>query len=134
MSVWRLVRIARLGLILAIQSNASSRLKWLGCGLLRSASTIQTSSPASAEMLSAGRLLVSAEDATLPKRKPRDGISRWSCSTGSASTGPPCPLIAIGLPATRRFSVAMGGYSLPGGVMKQEPKRGVRGRGGGAVG
>ena len=49
--------MARLGLMRSIQAKASSRLKWLGCGVLRSASTIQTSSPARAAMLSGGRLL-----------------------------------------------------------------------------
>ncbi len=53
-SVCRSVRIARLGLMRSIHSSDSSRLKWLGCGGRRSASTIQTSSPASASMLSGG--------------------------------------------------------------------------------
>ena len=33
--------------------------------------------------------------------------------------GPPCPSIVMNRPGTRRLSVAIGGYSLPGGVAKQ---------------
>ena len=108
------------GLSRSIQSSASATLRWLGCGLSRSASTIQTSRPSSAATLSGRQAAEVAGIGQAAEAEAERGDVAVLLEDGQRGDRAALPLDRDRSgTASMRCSRTIGGYSLPGGVAKQ---------------
>ena len=82
------VRYARRGATRSIADKASATVKWVECGLSRSASMTRVSTPAMSGHDASGMALQSVSYANDPKRKPRIGIRPWKSGTGTTDAPP----------------------------------------------